>query len=128
VAAAPPVSVDASQHPVRPGRRPALDDIRVAGHPFVETPNIDRVAREGVRFVNAFVTTPLCSPSRASFLTGHAHTNGIVDNTARDAASHQLNTFAVPVVEGRVLRRPSSASGIWATTIRPGPDSSIGWR
>jgi len=74
------------------------DDIRVAGHPFVETPNIDRLAREGARFLNAFATTPLCSPSRAALLTGmYAHTNGIIDNTARDAASHQLSTFAVPL-------------------------------
>jgi N-acetylglucosamine-6-sulfatase len=68
------------------------DDFRAAGHPFIETPNMDRVAREGARFLNAFATTPLCSPSRASFLTGqYAHTNGIVDNTARP--SHQLATF-----------------------------------
>src|SRR5688572_25400743 len=74
------------------------DDIAVAGHPFVETPNIDRVAREGARFLNAFAATPLCSPSRASFLTGqHIHTNGIIDNTARDSASHRLATFAVPL-------------------------------
>ena len=60
------------------------DDFGAAGHPFIETPNIDRLAREGTRFLNAFATTPLCSPSRACFLTGqYAHTNGIVDNTAR---------------------------------------------
>ena len=53
---------------------------------------MDRVAREGARFLNAFATTPLCSPSRASFLTGqYAHTNGITDNTARP--SHTLRTF-----------------------------------
>jgi len=74
------------------------DDLGIAGHPFVETPVIDRVAREGVRFLNAFATTPLCSPSRASILTGqYAHTHGIVDNTARDAASHSLPTIAVPL-------------------------------
>jgi len=74
------------------------DDLGVAGHPFVETPAIDRMAREGARFLNAFATTPLCSPSRASILTGqYAHTHGIVDNTARDAASHRLPTFAIPL-------------------------------
>ena len=74
------------------------DDIGAAGHPFVETPNIDRVAREGARFLNAFSATPLCSPSRASILTGqHIHKNGIVDNTARDSASHRLKTFAIPL-------------------------------
>src|SRR5687767_3645694 len=65
------------------------DDIAVAGHPFVETPNIDRLAAEGTRFLNAFAATPLCSPSRASILTGqYVRTNGIVDNTARDSTSH----------------------------------------
>ena len=74
------------------------DDLGFTGHPFVETPAIDRVAREGARFLNAFATTPLCSPSRASILTGqYAHTHGIVDNTARDAASHALPTFAIPL-------------------------------
>ena len=74
------------------------DDLGVAGHPFVETPAIDRMAREGARFQNAFAATPLCSPSRASILTGqYAHAHGIVDNTARDAASHGLQTFAIPL-------------------------------
>jgi N-acetylglucosamine-6-sulfatase len=70
------------------------DELGAAGHPYVRTPNVDRLAREGARFTNAFVTTPLCSPSRASFLTGqYAHTHGIVDNTDRSAASHRLVTF-----------------------------------
>jgi N-acetylglucosamine-6-sulfatase len=49
--------------------------------PFLETPQLDRMAREGVHFPNAFVTTALCSPSRASVLTGtYAHKHRIVDN------------------------------------------------
>ncbi|MFQ5893637.1 MAG: sulfatase-like hydrolase/transferase, partial [Nitrospinota bacterium] len=77
------------------------DDIGVAGHAFVKTPNIDRIAREGARFLNAFATTPLCSPSRASILTGrYPHSHGIIDNTDRSAASHRLHTFARPLQEG----------------------------
>jgi N-acetylglucosamine-6-sulfatase len=70
------------------------DDLGCAGHPFVKTPHIDRLAREGVSFQNAFATTPLCSPSRASFLTGlYAHSHGIVDNVDRSPQSHKLQTF-----------------------------------
>ncbi|MDX2032272.1 MAG: sulfatase [Blastocatellia bacterium] len=70
------------------------DELGIAGHPFIKTPHIDRIGREGARFRNAFMTTPLCSPSRASFLTGqYAHTHGITDNVDRSAASHRLTTF-----------------------------------
>lgn len=70
------------------------DELGIAGHPFLKTPHIDRIGREGALFRNAFMTTPLCSPSRASFLTGqYAHTHGITDNVDRSAASHQLVTF-----------------------------------
>ncbi len=76
------------------------DDIGIAGHPFSESLAIDQLAREGTRFINAFATTPLCSPSRAAILTGqYAHTNGIIDNTARDSASHRLPTFALPLAQ-----------------------------
>lgn len=57
------------------------DHLSCMGHPFLETPNMDRLAREGVHFTNAFCTTSLCSPSRASFLTGnYAHNHGVKDN------------------------------------------------
>lgn len=52
-----------------------------AGHPVIDTPALDRLAHEGVRFENTFNTTSLCSPSRASILTGtYAHSHGVKNN------------------------------------------------
>jgi arylsulfatase A-like enzyme len=71
-----------------------FDELGCVGHPFVKTPNIDRLAKEGATFKNAFATTPLCSPSRSCFLTGlYAHTTGIIDNVDRSPQSHALITW-----------------------------------
>ena len=51
------------------------------GHPIVKTPNIDRIAAAGVRFANAYCTSPLCCPARASIATGrYPHETGYWDN------------------------------------------------
>ncbi len=81
-------------HPVTAAAAPArpnvlfilCDDLRwdalgCAGNPHVKTPHIDRLAAEGVRFKNAFCTTSLCSPSRASILSGrYAHAHRVQNN------------------------------------------------
>jgi arylsulfatase len=46
------------------------DTLGCYGNRFVETPNLDRLSNEGVHFENAFCQSPICTPSRASFLTG----------------------------------------------------------
>ncbi|MGH7958938.1 MAG: sulfatase family protein [Opitutaceae bacterium] len=57
------------------------DAMGFAGHPFLKTPHLDALARGGAHLQNAFVTTSLCSPSRASILTGlYMHRHGVVDN------------------------------------------------
>ena len=51
------------------------------GGRLLETPNIDRIAKEGIRFENAFCTNALCAPSRATLLTGtYNHINGMTGN------------------------------------------------
>ena len=56
-----------------------------AGNPVIQTPNIDRLAREGVRFENALCPTPFCSPTRASLMTGlYPHQHGVIRNLPAD--------------------------------------------
>ena len=52
-----------------------------AGHPLVETPNLDALAERGTRFSNAYTPSPICVPARASFATGrYVHRNRLWDN------------------------------------------------
>ena len=53
------------------------NDVGAFGHPYTRTPNIDKLARRGMRFNQAFLTTSSCSPSRASILTArYPHNTG----------------------------------------------------
>src|ERR1700733_9860874 len=58
------------------------DCLSCAGHPLLKTPHIDRLAAEGVRFPNMFVTTSICAISRASIITGRMCRNHKVGDFA----------------------------------------------
>jgi N-acetylglucosamine-6-sulfatase len=71
-----------------------FDEFGAGGHPYMRTPHVDRIAHEGATFTRAFHPTPICSPNRASILTGqYASRHGIIDNVARDAASMRLPNY-----------------------------------
>src|SRR5688572_7050669 len=60
------------------------DAISAYSKKFIQTPNLDRLANEGIKFNKAFVGNSICSPARATLLTGqHSHKNGVVDNRVR---------------------------------------------
>ena len=71
-----------------------------AGHPVVRTPNLDRLAEQGVRFTRAYCNNAICAPSRISFVTGqYCHTHRILGNDNFELQDANPNTL------GAVLRR-----------------------
>lgn len=74
-----------------------------AGHPFVQTPNLDALAARGTRFTDAYTPSPICVPARASFATGkYAHQNRLWDNAMPytgdpNGWGHALQANGVPV-------------------------------
>lgn len=70
------------------------DTLGCAGHPILQTPVIDSLASEGVRFENALVTTPICSASRASIFTGlTARTHGYGVHKPAITRSHMSASY-----------------------------------
>jgi arylsulfatase A-like enzyme len=107
-----------------------FDETGASGHPYMKTPNIDRLAREGARFANAFHTTPLCSPNRASIVTGqYASRHGIIDNVGREAMSHRLANYHLALQR---LGYETAHIGKWHmgndAAPRPGYDTWISFR
>ena len=59
-----------SQHPLHHDGRPCPSRHELLWQQILHTPNLDRLANEGIRFNNCFVTNSLCAPGRATVLTG----------------------------------------------------------
>ncbi len=80
------------------------------GNTIIRTPNIDGLAKKGVRFTSAFAAVSSCSPSRATLYTGmHTHTNG---QYGLAHAEHNFHTFAnVPSLPG-LLKANGYRTGI----------------
>ena len=93
---------------------------------WLETPAMDRLAREGAHLANAFVSTSLCSPSRASILTGqYMHHHRVVDN--QRPVPEGTTFFPQYLQQKPATRPPTSESGTWATTtMNRAPDSTTG--
>jgi len=88
-------------------------DSRLAG--LDPTPHIDRLAHEGILFENAFCTNSICTPSRASIMTGqYSHVNGILDLDGRlDPLNHHL------VIEMKTQGYETAMVGKWHLKAEP---------
>jgi arylsulfatase A-like enzyme len=86
-------------------------DLGAYGQRFIRTPNLDRMARDGMRFTDAYAASPVCAPSRASFMTGlhqgHARIRG---NMNRNNERVSLKPEDVTVAE--VLKGAGYSTGI----------------
>ncbi len=93
------------------------------------TPNIDRLAREGIRFANCFCTNSICAPSRAVILTGkHSHLNGVMTNRERFDGSQQtfpklLRTagYQTAMIGKWHLKTEPTGFDFWEVLIGQGP-------
>ncbi|MDP7303742.1 MAG: sulfatase-like hydrolase/transferase, partial [Pirellulaceae bacterium] len=84
-------------------------DLACYGHPQVKSPNIDRLAKRGLRFEHAYCQYPLCGPSRASFMTGMYPDQTLVHRNAIYIREHLPNVQTM----SQMFRR----NGYFATRI-----------
>ena len=84
------------------------NDVGCYGNDVVKTPNIDRLAREGLRFTNAFLTASSCSPSRCSIISGkYPHSDGAAELHTPLPESEVLTLYPLRLKENNYLHGPS---------------------
>jgi len=146
------IPVCISKSVANPEKRPNLlfimtdhqrfDALSYAGNKILNTPNMDRIAREGAWFKNTYTQCAVCTPARASMLTGHtvANTKVISNNQAyvpEDSGVMPMKTYDeilsekgyeceyygkwhTPVFRARIYKNPVTAAGINKTELGPG--------
>ena len=95
------------------------------GSKLIQTPNIDRIANEGMRFTNSFTTNALCAPSRATLLTGkYDHLNGMISNPADTTDGVTSPTFdASQTTFPKIMKAHGYQTGMvgkWHLPANPG--------
>ncbi len=106
-----------------------------ANHPIVQTPNLDRLARRGVRFIQAYTPSPMCVPARASFQTGlHVHRLGCwssaepYDGEPRGWGHHLRENGSNVASIGKLHYKSSTADNGFDPEILPlHVSQSVGW-
>lgn len=82
------------------------DALGIYGNKILKTPNMDRIGNEGIRFDKSFVTTSVCAPSRASYLTGlYAHSHGVTSNGEEPGWYDQMGLRPDQVTYPMLLRQ-----------------------
>ena len=114
-------------------------DLSCYGNEQIRTPHIDKLAREGLRFTQFTVASPICSPSRVGVTTGqfparHLHPF-VSQHSASQPAAGDAPTSSIPTAPtspGRfkrpATRRPTSASGTWGAAATSGTPRCRGIR
>jgi arylsulfatase A-like enzyme len=96
-------------------------DLGVYGAPNVSTPNLDRLATQGIRYTRVFSTSPVCAPSRSAFMTGMYQTT----TDTHHMRSHRSDTFRLP--EGvRPLTHRLRDAGYFTANIKRIGDKEVG--